>query len=189
MTVVALVETETLDELPHPSSEAESQLSSDMYEALGEGSGDRVSWVDLKRSWGGWNMKPLPESGRRFMGGGETDETSLAEAEETVETSDGAVVASETVDRPSSSGRRVGGGRETDRFRVRAVDVVLGFLELSSDEVFHESDLFLGGLPRIVRAMAVSCCLCCSYCDSGSKGRRAGAGFVAVFCDDFLILK
>jgi hypothetical protein len=50
MTVVALVETETLDELPHPSSDAESQFSSDMYEALGEGSGDRVSWLDLKRS-------------------------------------------------------------------------------------------------------------------------------------------
>ena len=110
------------------------------------------------------------------------DETSLAE--ETVETSDGAVVASETVDRPSSSGRRDGGGRDTDRFLVRAVEVLtlfLEFLELSSE-------LFLGGLPRIVRAMAVSCCRCCSNCDSGSKGRRAGAGFVAVFCDDFLIL-
>jgi hypothetical protein len=101
-----------------------------------------------------------------------------------VETSDGAVVASETVDRPSSSGRRDGGGRETDRFLVRAVEVLtlfLEFLELSSE-------LFLGGLPRIVRAMAVSCCRCCSNCDSGSKGRRDGAGFVAVFCDDFLIL-
>jgi hypothetical protein len=114
------------------------------------------------------------------MGGGDTEETSLAE--EAVETSDGAVVASETVDRPSSSGRRVGGGRETDRFRVRAVELVLGFLVFSSDE-------FLGGLPRIVRAMAVSCWRCCSYCDIGSKGRRDGAGFVAVFCDDFLILK
>lgn len=127
-------------------------------------------------------MKPLPESCRRFMGGGDTDETSLAE--ETVETSDGVVMASETVDRPSSSGRRVDGGRETDRFRVRAVEVVLGFLVLSSDEEF------LGGLPRIVRAMAVSCWRCCSYCDIGSKGRRddVGAGFVAVFCDDFLIM-
>jgi hypothetical protein len=125
-------------------------------------------------------MKPGPECCRRFMGGGDTEETSLAE--EAVETSDGAVVASETVDRPSSSGRRVGGGRETDRFRVRAVELVLGFLVFSSDE-------FLGGLPRIVRAMAVSCWRCCSYCDIGSKGRRDGAGFVAVFCDDFLILK
>lgn len=124
-------------------------------------------------------MKPLPESCRWALrgGDGDVDETVLVD---TVEASE-AVVASDTVERPSESGRRVG-GREIDLFLVMA-ELDPEFLVLSS----HESDLFLGGLPRIVRAMAVSCCRCCSYCDNGSKGRRAGGACFVLVCD-FLIL-
>lgn len=108
----------------------------------------------------------------------EADETLL---EVTEETSEAAELPSDTVERPSLSGRRTAGGREMDRFRVKA-ELVPVFLVLSSD-------LFLGGLPRIVRAMAVSCWRCCSYCDSGSKGRRVGGAACLVGFCDFLIFQ
>jgi hypothetical protein len=113
----------------------------------------------------------------------EADETLL---EVTEETSDAAELPSDTVERPSLSGRRTAGGREMDRFRVKA-ELEPVFLVLSSEDVCLESDLFLGGLPRIVRAMAVSCWRCCSYCDSGSKGRRVGGAACLVGFCDFLI--